>query len=99
MTNGEKFKTAEERSEAYDLYCESMRSCYLAITHNEFEWLELEYTVALRRCPFCGGEAECSYHYTKNYKYAVVRCKQCDAITKLCTAQNEAITAWNRRAK
>lgn len=92
MTNGEKFKTAEERHKAYALYCESMRGMNLAILHDTFEWLELEYSIALRVCPFCGGEAvlhegECSF----------VKCHDCDAESFHGESSDEVVAAWNRR--
>lgn len=95
LTNGEKFKTAKERHEAYDIYCESMRSSNLAIMHDKFEWLELEYDVALRVCPFCEGEAK--LHKTNSIY--TVHCSNCGAKTVDTITATQAIAAWNRRAK
>ena len=95
MTNAEKYKTSVERHLAYALYCESMRSHDLAILHDQFDWLELEYDIVLRCCPFCGhdaGEGESNgMHY--------VFCTNCSIKTFDSTTRDVAIAAWNRRAK
>lgn len=104
ITNGDKFKTAEERQSNFNKFCNQYVRCHhCPLGHSSrlgicrFKWLDFEYMEALKPCPFCGGEAEHSFRYTKNYSYSVVGCKQCDAITKLCKTENEAIAAWNRR--
>lgn len=94
MTNGEKYKTSAERHLAYALYCESMRSHDLAILHDQFEWLELEYDIVLRCCPFCGGESvlykgDCSF----------VKCHNCGAESFHGESTEEVVAAWNRRVK
>ena len=51
----------------------------------------------LKRCPFCGGEAE-FYAITNSVdKSFGVECSECECSTKLCTSKNEAIEFWNRR--
>lgn len=48
----------------------------------------------LRKCPFCGGEAEtrCAVAYA-----GYVECLSCGSHTKICYTKSEAIAAWNRR--
>ena len=107
MTNGEKFKTAEERGKAFNAYCHSRlcadceldgfnkcqeSSCY-------FHWLELEAKEeALLPCPFCGGRAEFNKTLVEGRTDGWVQCTYCGVhfITK---ERDEAIAAWNRRAK
>ena len=57
----------------------------------------------LKRCPFCGGEAEA---LKVNYdRYYMITCKLCKIkLGKLTRSgafqtQQEAIDAWNRRAE
>lgn len=99
MTNGEKFKTAKERHEAYDLYCESCRSLNLAILHDKFEWLELEYKAVLKNCPFCGGEAIIDKETPYMFPIFRVKCSDCEMKTEVHTYKQNAIDAWNRRVK
>lgn len=56
----------------------------------------------LKPCPFCGGEARCSYRRPFN----IVVCKKCGSHGKMvadCYEQqdgkDEAIKSWNRRAE
>lgn len=60
----------------------------------------------LKPCPFCGGEAECSYSMaTIDLDMRPVRivCKECGATTKLIKVSNKycatdkAVEEWNRR--
>lgn len=92
MTNAERFKTAPERRDAYQEFVRQNGE-----TVEEFFWLELEYKVELKPCPFCGGEAKRSHQWTNSGSNPVVRCKQCGAMTELCKTGDEAIGAWNRR--
>lgn len=48
----------------------------------------------LKKCPFCGGEAEIA-----GDKIFWVICKECTAETKCFDTREEAIEAWNRRAE
>ena len=52
--------------------------------------------VDLKRCPFCGGEAEVTL-FLGNY---IVACKGCPGSTFPCKGmtEEEAVEAWNRRA-
>ena len=50
----------------------------------------------LRKCPFCGGEAEMFF----DVPYAsYVECLKCGSRTKICYTKAEAIAAWNRRVE
>jgi len=59
----------------------------------------------LKRCPFCGGEAEecATYHPAGNCTEKYVRCTVCEAqsngfLKEMYTDANlEAKKAWNRR--
>lgn len=61
----------------------------------------------LKRCPFCGGEAETHNCGTfENEKLAVildgrvgVHCSECHTATIPCASEEEAIEMWNRRAE
>lgn len=93
MTNGEKFKTAEERRSAYGKYCAECRK-HKTLIEDKFEWLELEYKVVLEPCPFCDGEAE-----LREGEFSFVKCSNCDAESFHGETSDEVVAAWNRRAK
>lgn len=48
----------------------------------------------LRKCPFCGGEAELSLYWEDTY---CVYCKRCEAKTDGFAYPKDAIEAWNKR--
>ncbi len=54
-------------------------------------------TEKLKPCPFCGGKArvKCSI---KEDLWGVA-CYKCECCTKVFFSEEEAIEAWNRRAK
>jgi hypothetical protein len=99
MTNGEKFKTADERIKHFSEFC-ATRKCDIckctgkgaSILKCAFDWLDLEYREELKNCPFCVGEAilykrECSF----------VKCHDCDAESFHGELSDEVVAAWNRR--
>jgi Lar family restriction alleviation protein len=94
MTNGEKFKTAIERREAFKKY---FSKCFKnkESPKEEFAWLELEDKEEILKCPFCGSKADIN---TVGNKY-FVRCHDCLIETPLYSSYEEVIAAWNRRAK
>jgi Lar family restriction alleviation protein len=98
MTNGEKFKTAEERRKAYDKYCEECKKEGFVL-HNVLDWLDLEYKAELKLCPFCGTEARL-ISGTEDH-YVVCRNADCAAalVARSFSSEEEAIDAWNRRAR
>lgn len=50
----------------------------------------------LKKCPFCGGEAELIELSNRDY---YVQCRKCKAEQgKVYRAKQTAIKAWNRRA-
>jgi Lar family restriction alleviation protein len=53
----------------------------------------------LKRCPFCGGEAEtrCSVAYAGYVYDGYVECLECGSRTPIYYTKAEAIAAWNRR--
>jgi Lar family restriction alleviation protein len=48
----------------------------------------------LRKCPFCGGEAE-TYSYYFNEWY--IGCRECSCDLGVFDTKEEAIEAWNKR--
>lgn len=104
MTNEKKYKTPEERVEAFSKFCISRKcdDCACAkqgrkgISLCEFRWLALEAEEEEPlACPFCGGEA-IGVHERDGFSE---HCKLCWAGTDVCNTKAEAIAAWNRRAK
>ena len=53
----------------------------------------------IKPCPFCGGEAKvmngCACYEPDDYW---IRCKKCEAETRICDSEAAAIAAWNMRA-
>lgn len=107
MTNAEKFKTAEERSKAFGNYCNSQsRGCNKCPLNKfagdclcRFAWLDLEYNVVLKPCPFCGGEARTVSGNSVGATLYIVECKKCFATTVSKLKEDEAISEWNRRVQ
>jgi Lar family restriction alleviation protein len=112
MTNGEKFKTAEERAIAFRKFCANKickgleANCIFSdklhdkINHMcEFAWLDLECNEELLPCPFCGGEARIIDLEDPEYKYYQIRCSKCMCKTATHLGMEATIAAWNRRAK
>lgn len=66
MTNEEKFKTPEERYEAFGRFCrenncnKGCNNCPVSSMRGgcRFAWLALEAEEELLPCPFCGGKAK-----------------------------------------
>ena len=111
MTNGEKFKTAEERIAGWREYCKKHysedKNCSecplwkLGALECRFPWLELEYKEDLRLepCPFCGRTPvmENNVDSMRSLSY-YVKCA-CGARFASALSESVAVEQWNRRAK
>lgn len=115
MTNEEKFKTPEERTKAFETFCEFQRhdnmpcsKCceirnYKGEASCEYIWLALEAEEEKPLpCPFCGGSDIDIYETDFGraddpYQFAV-QCRSCKALVSN-EGKDDAIAAWNRRAK
>ena len=106
MLNQERYKTPEERAEAFRKFCNSKQcnECECAkdgkkfVALCEFRWLALEAEEELLPCPFCGGDAVVVVTHPIS-QGAYVRCKECRVLSMPCNTKAEAIAAWNRRVK
>ena len=100
MTNAEKYKTANERLTAHYKMCENNKCNCSGVALCVLRWLEQEAEEEKPLpCPFCGSEA-CIISGTKDH-YIVCRNDDCAAalIARSFSSAEEAIAAWNRRAK
>jgi Lar family restriction alleviation protein len=102
MTNGEKFKTADERSKAFGNYCNSQscgcNKCPLnkfAGDMCRFAWLDLEYKEKPKPCPFC-GHTEVDIVLSGCHGGFDACCKDCGA-TIIAESKTMVIEKWNRR--
>lgn len=104
MTNGEKFRTPEDRTREYKKYCASQNGCNkcqlekFSSLRCLFEWLNLEYKEELKPCPFCGHyDIRIIKNSTGDVWY--VSCFTCGCSTGGDVVKDMAIAAWNRRAQ
>lgn len=99
MTNGEHYKTCEDRIEAHDTYCENrVGDCYGECDKCAFAWLAMEYKPKPMLCPFCGCEViELRIGSHTNGVYVV--CSKCGCRTDELKNETDAIESWNRRVK
>ena len=95
MTNGEKFKTAEERRKAYNKYTLKNSSII-----DEFSWLEFEFVEELKPCPFCGKVPSLKIISDPCAKprYYYVACS-CGATFTNADCKSDAVERWNSRVK
>lgn len=106
-TNGEKFKTPEERANAFKNFCscqpagcnECELNRYKSIECN-FAWLNLEYKeVELKPCPFCGRMPVVANNIDSMRSLSFyVKCA-CGARFASALSESAAAEMWNRRAK
>lgn len=105
MTNQEKYKTAQEREQAFRQFCQThvcMMGCPLRDMSKTsyacvLNWLEMEAEEGLLPCPFCGETPVCCHDEQLNVYW--MKCFGCGLLTKDYDTKEEAIAAWNRRAK
>lgn len=107
MTNGEKYKTAEERLNAFLRFCDSDKceSCPIENCECEydvlaaFKWLDLEAEEENPLpCPFCGGEVRVDHNWDNSHSVSCTG-RGCWYHSKCCTSESDAIAAHNRVAK
>lgn len=99
-TNGEKYKTAKERRDAYEKYFIKCRKDNEAVL-GEFYWLEEEYKeeVKLNPCPFCGRIPVMANNIESMRSLSYyVKCV-CGARFASALSESAAAEMWNRRAK
>lgn len=105
MTNGEKYKTAEERVEEFDKFCKK-HYCYNCPVGKfggresacTFNWLDLEAKEELLPCPFCGRTPVMADNVeTMRSLSYFVRCA-CGARFASALSMSAAAEMWNRRA-
>lgn len=102
MTNGEKYKGAEEREKAFNRFCDSMSLCAKCpvVTPGRMnkvicmlKWLDLEAKKEKQdNCPYCGNETYKGY-ILNAHGYAV-QCK-CGYSSSIQVSMNEAIARHN----
>lgn len=110
MTNLEKYKTAQDREMAFRWFCKAhhCEACPLSDFRGSSEfcplhygcvlkWLEMEAEEELLPCPFCGGKASAVDSGVSIAAH--VRCDNCHSSSGDYDTKEEAIAAWNRRAK
>lgn len=81
MTNAEKYKTPEEREEAFEDFCHFHRykcsTCKLTSGNCRFEWLALDAAdVDPMHCPFCKGATVIEEDYLNKPQRQVI-CPLC----------------------
>lgn len=107
MTNGEKFKTAEDRFREFKKFCRerNCKSCPCRDTIKTYSspvrciliWLEMEYTEAeLKSCPFC-GHSDIRMHKNSAGDVWYIHCNGCGCRTGGAVVKDMAIEAWNKR--
>lgn len=103
MKNKEKYKTVEERSEAFEKLCRNYASCECckAKGHGNcsFYWLELEANKKdPEPCLFCGGKMKILSYPVVGDRYYLM-CEECLCRTKAYPTVEEAVAAHNRVAQ
>lgn len=92
MTNGEKFKTAEERKKAYDKYCEECKKEDFVL-HNVLDWLDNEYVPPPETIPDIVAEIR-KKHPAKEYP---AEYGGGEVPNKMRQLADRIEAAWNRR--
>lgn len=50
----------------------------------------------LKKCPFCGSKVE-KIDFDSDFGFWIT-CENCEASSKFCDTEEEAIETWNKRA-
>lgn len=96
MTNGEKYKTAKERHEAFNEYLSNVGEEKEII--DPFDWLELKAEEEKpMNCPFCGKK--CSSSLCRADNCGVVACNYCGYRSSHTATVKGAIMNHNRVCK
>lgn len=109
MTNGEKYKTVEERVKEFKKFCreKNCEGCPCRDTVRDYNsparcilvWLDLEYTEKkpeLKPCPFCGCDKVKVNSVFEGSPYYVF-CTKCNARASIFHTIETAVAAWNMR--
>lgn len=109
MTNGEKYKTTNDRVYAFRKHCRDKGTCHgcalnetgvsrtICVDRCILDWLTLEAEEELLACPFCGSkDIKVIQATVSGY---VATCDECWAASCAAINKIDAIAAWNRRAK
>lgn len=107
MTNEQRYKTVEERSEAFQCYCRNAGCCASCAISNSmpsfrclFEWLALEAEEEKPLpCPCCGGEAQVLSGGSDHQYWEYVQCDSCKLRTAEESTRGAAVAKWNRWTK
>lgn len=97
LTNEQKFRTAEERVEAFMAH-RSDKIPIVAVVANEFaRWLAHEAEEEPEPCPFCDGAVQVMDAYKMNEPR--IACGNCAYVSCAKPTKEEAIAAHNRVAR
>ena len=101
MTNGERYKTAEERKEAFDIFCEKQGKCPRCKFNDNkgvvsccLHWLDDEYKEDL---PFEIIRGEFFNICRADTKDTVFTETQSSSADRKCNDLNDAALAWHKR--
>ena len=101
MTNEEKYKTPEERNEAFHRFCANVNDCSICPLGKTpglrcpFAWLALEAEEKPLPCPFCGADGKITELKEGGFR---AFCWECLSASGAYSTKADAIAAWNRRA-
>lgn len=109
MTNFEKFKTAEERANAFEIFCSAhiCEECPLNETkpdcghsRGQFAWLDLEAEEEKSLpCPFCCSDTVITYEKVGNVDSYCIECTECKYRSVEKFQKDVAISVHNRVAR
>lgn len=84
----------QRQKEKYNL---DVRTLISKTYYGKWRWDDNKINFYLKKCPFCGGEAESdNYEYDDGLTYVIV-CKKCGATTNEYDELAGAIVNWNNR--